>query len=110
MFYLLEDNRIIDEDERAKKGQIIYVVDNYLHCTSLYEKKWLGKIKKQSENVFDLIELEEDLVRVDDIVCHCKYSPKLLREEHIKRKWVNAIYKPDANGNYIKVWEKKKDE
>lgn len=97
MFYLLEDNRIIDSKDYweyavgiDKDGKTCYRV----------------KIKKQSEKVFDLIE-KTDLVKI-------KFgdSFNILEACHIGggvngMRGIIAIYKPDSQGNYIKVWEKK---
>lgn len=108
MYYLLEDNRIIDsENEDVYVNE--YQGHKWLHKNNEH-KTCLGFIKNQSENVYDLIDWEKDLVRVDDAIHHCKYFHRDLREEYIENKWFNAIYKPDEEGNYIKVWEVKEDE
>jgi hypothetical protein len=57
--------------------------------------------------VYDLIDWDNDLVRVDNMIHHCKYFHRDLREEYIERKWFNAIYKPNSKGDYIKAWEVK---
>ena len=81
-----------------------------------------GLIKKQSENVFDLIEVG-DLVNLDktlnQVIAILKEDKRTIFEIG-DNKWFSykelnnylnnnlfAIYKPDANGNYIKVWDKK---
>ena len=114
MFYLLKDNRIIDS-ENYKEPYILSkdVIRNreVLFLTSFKDQVLVkGTIKKQSENVYDLIDLENDIV---------KYK---FREEDIISKAVDAslsyiigsypedviaIYKPNSRGDYIKVWEKK---
>lgn len=114
MFYLLEDNRIIKYSEKFshifcyenRKGLLYKVFSD----KNYGKNRKIGKIKKQSENVYDLIDLENDIV---------KYK---FREEDIISKAVDAslsyiigsypedviaIYKPNSNGDYIKVWEKK---
>ena len=115
MFYLLYDNRIIDSDNLPKNVKIERIAkddkDNAFFIQIQYldflKTRKIGYIKKQSENVYDLIDWDNDLVRVDNMIHQCKYFHRDLREEYIKNKWFNAIYKPDANGDYIKVWEKK---
>lgn len=100
MYYLLEDNSIVDSNEYFKYAYAHKDGITYYNVT----------IKKQSENVFDLIDWNNDLVRVDDAIKHCKYFHRDLREEYIENKWFNAIYKPDEKGNYIKVWEVKEED
>lgn len=77
-----------------------------------------GIVEKQSKNVFDLIEVG-DLVRYEDdflgatllAEVYMNYGKlSLFDETDIKNLDILAIYKPDAEGNYIKVWEVKEDE
>jgi hypothetical protein len=105
MFYLLEDNRIIDSQEYFKYAYAYKNGITYYNVT----------IKKQSENVFDLIEVG-DLVRYEDdflgttllAEVYMNYGKlSLFDETDIKNLDILAIYKPNSNGNYIKVWEKK---
>lgn len=107
MYYLLEDNRIIDSEKED-----VYVNEyqgsKWLHKNNEH-KTCLGYIKKQSEDVFDLIDWEKDLIKIqlpfENQILHCKLNKVyFLYGEY---KLILAIYKPDANGNYIKVWEKK---
>lgn len=104
MYYLLEDNRIIDSNDIRH-----FEEDGYLKTLDAFleEIKVIGKIKKQSENVYDFIDWEQDLVRVDDNIFCCKYFYS--KEEYLTNKWFNAIYKPNSKGDYIKVWENKGD-
>lgn len=123
MFYLLEDNRIIDSnnlpacwrwykaikfDEENKKISFI--------CPDPRDRHSF-KIKKQSENVFDLIETG-DLVaqkkmfgceEIDNISLVCSKDDKLINCFYcaIFEDKVCAIYKPNSKGDYIKVWERK---
>ena len=109
MYYLLDDNNIIDSEKLEtikfpKSNVVTFKRYDDFFCST-------NKIKKQRENVYDLIDWEKDLVKVDDAIHHCKYFHRDLREEYIKYKWFNAIYKPNSNGDFIKVWEEvKKDE
>lgn len=110
MFYLLEDNKIINSKDYweyaigiDKDGKTCYRVE----------------IKKQSENVFDLIEIG-DLVkyeRYDDdkfyteevfgIINTGKFIEVETTTAFVGEESFLAIYKLDEKGNYIKVWEKK---
>lgn len=115
MFYLLEDNRIIDSEELKRKLHLdakLGIIDNELIVTlenfPIYRSE--SKIKKQSENVYDLIE-KGDLVKT--IVDLIYQVVMIAKNTIIAPQWafdlavVTAIYKPDEKGNYIKVWEKK---
>lgn len=116
MYYLLEDNRIIERDRLEHWEEKGFLYDHY---------KSYGKIKKESENVFDLIEVG-DLVEgkwrfwqrfIREVVSLANYEEyKIItldgfvsvsvsnnRENTDK---VDAIYKPNKNGDYIKVWER----
>lgn len=137
MFYLLEDNRIIDSKNEKDISRLKWDYNCEFHSGKIYFykprntyncqvacgrsgnfcigckdafKAKFNKIKNQSENVYDLIDLENDIV---------KYK---FREEDIITKAVDAslsyiigsypedviaIYKPNSRGDYIKVWEKK---
>lgn len=99
MFYLLENNRIIDSDEYFKYA---YAYKNGITYYNI-------AIKKQSENVFDLIE-NGDLIKIKmcdtfNILEVCRINGGVNGMKHII-----AIYKPDSKGNFIKVWEVKEDE
>ena len=125
MFYLLEDNRIVDRlsiredldlpfevDFYVQKDEIVLTIDhNYFYHI---------RIIKKAENVYGLIE-------VGDLVKYERYDDRIYIEEVFgiirTGKFIEvetttafageenflAIYKQDANGNYIKVWEKKED-
>lgn len=117
MFYLLENNKIIDS-RISYTANFPYweIKDNCLFAKSKNDKLVRpyneNKIKKQSENVFDLLETG-DLVKYQTMLMEKFYF--LMQE--IKKDSFNAkdfytilaIYKPDSEGNYIKVWEVKED-
>lgn len=133
MYYLLEDNRIID-------SRISYTTnfpywetkDNCLFAKSKNDKLVRpcneNKIKKQSKNVFDLLENGDlikyqfinayyELVSTIELVCKIdivfkqkEYIGVLGKEVDKNKDTILAIYKPDAKGNYIKVWEVKENE
>lgn len=153
MYYLLKNNRIIDTNDKTFKEKYTAVngITHYSietpnethHHYSLgggeYENNTYefhsASIKKQSENVFDLIEVG-DLVMVD----RAKIYPNFYTEPIIEisqvfysdshhslcvyprgngyycpiiefgvQKGILTIYKPNSNGDYIKVWEKKEE-
>lgn len=115
MFYLLYDNRIIDSQ---KEDVYVYEfqIHKWLHKNNEH-KTCFGLLKNQSENVFDLIE-EGDLLyipfdcngmivhRFDMFKCY-KYNAFHCSIHIVHEKGIFAIYKPDDEGNYIKVWERK---
>lgn len=122
MFYLLENNKIIDS-ENYKEPYILSkdVIRNreVLFLTSFKDQVSVkGTIKKQSENVFDLIE-EGDLIKdenhlyeVSEISNGEKDNGRksAISQPGMHKHWeweIEAIYKPNSKGDYIKVWEKK---
>lgn len=150
MFYLLKDNRIIDTNNQTFKeeymgasGITYYSIETpnetHIHYTlggGEYEdnnyKFHSASIKKQSENVFDLIEIG-DLVMVDRAKIYTSFYTESIIEisqvfwseshhslcvyprgngyycpiiEFGVQKGILAIYKSNSNGDYIKVWEK----
>ena len=122
MFYLLEDNRIIDSEKYINsilnKGKNSEKNYEYLYEIRNGQSYYYGKIKKQSENVFGLIE-KGDLVKyksyfssyieeVIDIITKDIITKDMVIEtgtEYVYEKDFLAIYKLDKKGNYIKVWE-----
>lgn len=114
MFYLLEDNRIIIDN---KKHSHIFCYEDrkgFLYKTfedkNYGKTKKLGKIKKQSEHVYYLINWENDLVRTKDgDVINCSQLFLFYMQEYVDKQLFTAIYKPNSNGDYIKVWEKKEE-
>lgn len=124
MFYLLENNRIIDSNMLFTKNIPLWEVkDNLLFAKSkngkLIKPYKYNAIKNQSENVFDLIE-EGDLLympfdcngmvvhRFDMFKCY-KYNAFHCSIHIVHEKGIFAIYKPDDKGNYIKVWEREEE-
>lgn len=115
MFYLLENNRIIDSEISYTTNFPYWEVkDNRLYAKSKNDKIVRpyneNKIKTQSENVYDLIEKGDLVKTIVDSIYHVIivqkntiFAPQCFFDLAV----VNAIYKPDANGNYIKVWEAK---
>lgn len=123
MYYLLEDNRII-KGERLSHWEEVGKDRNFIVFIN-GEFKSVGKIKAQSENVADFIEVG-DLVkfawnnRNDNCPVSIRkvYSTKKYKDNGwltvdyelaIYDDEILAIYKPDKHGNYIKVWERGND-
>lgn len=153
MFYLLKNNRIIDtnnstfkEEYTGASGITYYSIETpnetHIHYTfgggeyedNIYTFNCM-QIKKQSENVFDLIE-ESDLILID----RAKIYPNFYTESIIEisqvfwsdshhylcvyprgnsyycpiiefgvQKGILAIYKSNEKGDYIKVWERENE-
>lgn len=137
MYYLLNNNRVIDTNDKTFKsnyfersGLTFYSIetpDEYhthiglcdIYTNHTYEFS-SRDIKKQSDNVFDLIEVG-DLIKDDDCVYEVReityngYSDN--RRSFVSQpagfkhhKWeITSIYKPNSIGDYIKVWEKESE-
>lgn len=123
MYYLLDNNLIINKNDKRIKN-LTYSIDKtktyiYLECDSktseaifncqeyYYATRHL--VVKQSENVFDLIDRENDLLKIG--VCY----PSILEAKSINVNFndvvnILAIYKSNSKGDYIKVWEVVVDE
>ena len=112
MFYLLEDNRIIDSQiPYAHAKSLPFWEDKVGHLRAKdrigksYQVFKYDKIIKRSENVLDLINKKEDLVKIDGQIIMAKTINGDLRN----LSGISAIYKPNRKGNYIKVWERKEE-
>ena len=122
MYYLLEDNRIFDSENLRKdlsSGKPFAMEfdigkeRNEIHFYFLGIHFEALKIKKQSESVYDLIDWNEDLIRIDTacgfLTVGCKHTKSDFSDGFYDVEWINAIYKSNPRGDYIKVWEKKND-
>lgn len=127
MFYLLENNKIVDSNTGKLLNLHYEVKERYLERylmryddSHFFRTENLGIIKKQSENVFDLIE-NGDLLKIKQPkeaslkydFGECNALEKHNYASYIKDYFPNkilAIYKPNSNGDYIKVWEKEKND
>ena len=132
MYYLLEDNRII-KGERLSHWEEVGKDRNFIVFIN-GEFKSVGKIKAQSENVADFIEVG-DLVKIkgnyDEYITQIIENPFWVADlvffygnqkvwfrdsqydgdEQYKNCDLNniiAIYKPNKNGDYICVWRREK--
>lgn len=117
MFYLLENNKIIDS-ENYKEPYILSkdIIRNreVLFLTSFKDQVSVqGPIKKQSENVFDLIESGDlvkrkgSIVEIGEINFDKVFCCPFIQRNFKLNNDITAIYKPNSKGDYIKVWEKK---
>lgn len=119
MFYLLEDNRIIDSQiPYAHAKSLPFYEDKTGHLRvkdrigKSYQVFKYDKIINRSENVFDLVICCQDLIETEEGQF---YKPLKLQIDSFVVKYdccvlfngIKAIYKPDGKGNYIKVWERK---
>lgn len=70
-----------------------------------------NNFKKQSDNVFDLIDRENDLVKIELLDGYFNIiGVKTLNGNWKENDRISAIYKPNEKGDYIKVWEAKDNE
>lgn len=129
MFYLLKDNRIIDTNDQTFKAEYTSVNgithysietpnETHIHYT-FGGGKYINniytfnstEIKKQSEDVFDFIDWNKDLVRIDtdiaSLMLECRIAKSDFNDGYYDFEWITAIYKLNEKGDYIKVWEKK---
>ena len=112
MFYLLENNRIIDSNTLFTKNIPLWEVKDNLLLTKPYK---YNAIKNQSENVLDLIDWNNDLIRLTfkdghRLIVYCDISKCDFNDGYYDVEWISAIFKPDDKGNYIKVWERKEED
>lgn len=114
MFYLLEDNRLIDRNDPPidwKHWQVNFDEENKqitLWCPDPRERKQFNIIS-QSESILDLIDWNADLVEVllplDTIILQCKVHKVSFMVGEYKYKHIIGIYKPDSKGNFIRAWK-----
>ena len=122
MFYLLEDNRIIKDSKNfshiccyENRKSFLYKV---FSDKEYGKNRKIGKLKKQSENVFDLIE-EGDLIKDENRLYEVSEisdgkndngRKSAISQPGMFKHWeweIEAIYKLNSNGDYIKAWVKK---
>ena len=115
MFYLIENNKIIKHSDKTQVEK--YGDTNYLKYKN---RNKLSFIKAQSDNVLDLIEvgdliafeyMDTGVIDIAKVVHIYKYKNgdidiSTIGYVHANEK-IQAIYKPNANGDYIKVWDSK---
>lgn len=114
MYYLLNDNRIIDSNDLPvdwKYYQVKFDEENRqitLWCPDPRDRQSF-EIKDQSESVLNLIDWNTDLVEMllpaDTRVLQCKVHRVSFMVGEYKYKNIIGIYKPDSKGNFIKSWK-----
>lgn len=107
MYYLLEDNRIVDRKNIRVDLDLPFEVDFYVQKDKIVltiNHIYFDHISiiNKSENLSDFIDKKQDLVKVDGQIIMAK---TILG--NIRNFGISAIYKPDSQGNFIKVWEVK---
>lgn len=131
MYYLLESKKILADEycrkyinyEDRENEYVTYVgndgdmlIEEYFAngCRRILT---ISRVIKKSENIYDLIEVG-DLVKRDGIILEVTEIQTFddeTEKEFIFDSFLNsccesdiqAIYKPNSKGDYIKVWEKK---
>lgn len=130
MYYLLETNKILSDEycrkyinyEDRENEYVTYVgsdgdmlIEEYFTngCRRILT---VSRVIKKSENVYDLIEVG-DLAKREGIILEVTEIQTFddeTEKEFIFDSFLNsccesdiqAIYKPNSKGDYIKVWEK----
>ena len=64
-------------------------------------------ILKKSENVFDFIDRENDLLKISVLDTSNVLAAKSINGNFRDMDNILAIYKPNKHENYIKVWERR---
>lgn len=116
MFYCLtKDNQIITQECKPYQN----ILNGFYFVIDWFEGKYTEiKIKKFSENVYDLIE-KGDLIEyryhdtntfvISKVVLVDEYEIMTRGYVHCEEK-IRAIYKKDFKGNYILVWNNECEE
>lgn len=149
MYYLLENNKIYDSNNKRDVSSLefdfqITIENNQLYkyydrgnwdcnvacshagyrcigCEDAKKKKIIPK--KQSENIYDLIEVGDliafkymdteaiDIAKVVHIYQFKDGDIDIATRGYIhSTEKIQAIYKPNSKGDYIKVWEKENEQ
>ena len=103
MYYLFENNKIYNIENDDKENFSDEVFDK------LVEQRH-GKIKKKRENVFDLIDRDNDLLKISVLGFSNVLSAKSINGNFKDMDNILAIYKPNINGDYICVWRRENEE
>ena len=112
MYYLTKSGWITSDEELEKKPYLHKIgnsIGEYTIDDCAFET--LDYIVKQSENVFDLIDRENDLIKIELLGGYFNIvGVKTLNGNWKENDRISAIYKPNKNGDYIKVWEKESEQ
>ena len=74
------------------------------NCKRIYFDQYF--IIKKSENVFDFIDRDNDLLKISVLDISNVLAAKSINGSFRDMDNILAIYKTDKHGNYIKVWER----
>ena len=109
MYYLLENNEIVNSDvfsvwleEKSKTDE------DYNITSKEFIEAHISKVIKQSENVFDLIDREKDLLKIGVLGYPNIMEAKSINGSFKDMHNILAIYKPNQKGDFIKAWESEK--
>lgn len=127
MYYLLDNNKIIDTNDTTFKhhytlpnGVSLYSIETpnkiHHHYTfggyewndNIYEF-YSYQIKKQSNNIYDLIEVGDLVEYYFEVEKQLKKITQITKDNElyfIPKEEVISFYKKNTEGNYIKVWQK----
>ena len=137
MYYLLENNMILSDKqcnkyinyEDKENDYVTYAgkhgdmfIENYL-SNGCKEIMTISRVIKKSENVFDLIEVGDliafkymdtediDIAKVVHIYQFKDGDIDIATRGYIhSTEKIQAIYKPNSKGDYIKAWEKENEQ
>ena len=137
MYYLLENNMILSDKQCRKyinyedkeNDYVIYAgkhgdmfIEIYL-SNGCKEIRTISRVIKKSENVFDLIEVGDliafkymdtetiDIAKVVHIYQFKDGDIDIATRGYIhSTEKIQAIYKPNSKGDYIKAWEKENEQ
>ena len=111
MYYLTKSNGIISDKQIKESKNIFKCGSSICYYVNIDDDEFetLDHIIKQSDNVLDLIERETDLLKIKVLGYPNIMEAKSINGSLNGMKNIIAIYKPNANGDYIKVWEKESE-
>ena len=112
MYYLTKSKDIISDKQLKESKGIFKFGSSICYYVNIDDDEFetLDHIIKESDNVYDLIERETDLVKIELLGNYFNIvEAKTLNGNWKENDRISTIYKPNANGDYIKVWEKESD-
>ena len=124
MYYLTKSNGIISDKQIKESKNIFKCGSSICYYVNIDDDEFetLDHIIKQSDNVLDLIEvgdliafeyMDTGVIDIAKVVHIYKYKNgdidiSTIGYVHANEK-IQAIYKQNVNGDYIKVWEKESE-
>lgn len=125
MYYLTKSNGIISDKQLKESKGIFKCGSSICYYVNIDDDEFetLDHIIKESDNVFDLIEVGDliafkymntgiiDIANVGYIYKYKDGDIDISTRGYVHRlDKITAIYKPNSKGDYIKVWEKENEE